>query len=323
MDALPKGAVVVTGASSGLGRATAEAFARQGRNIVICARNGRALEEAAEHCRGLGARVLAVTADVRVPEDMIRLADRACDEFGNIAVWVNNAGVGAVGRYWEVPIDVHRATVETNLLGGMYGAHAAIPCFLREGQGTLVNIVSVGGLVTTPYAASYAASKFGLRAFSASLRQEFRGWPGIEVCAVFPWFLDTPGVRHGANYTGHDLRPGPFVDRPERIAGIILDLERHPRAETVVGILSRLARLEYQIAPRLTEWGLARALDSYLMLAEPAPDTPGGVLESAGSSMEVHGGWRQPGPSRNGRAVLALALAGVVALALWPRRSRS
>src|SRR5690606_29452779 len=132
-------------------------------------------------------------------------AEEAARRLGGIDVWVNNAGVGAVGRFEEIPLEAHRRTIETNLMGYLHGAHAALPFMLRQGRGVIVNNVSIGGFVPTPYAASYGASKFGARAFSNALRQELKG-TGIQVCAVYPFFMDTPGVQHGANYTGRKLQ---------------------------------------------------------------------------------------------------------------------
>jgi short-subunit dehydrogenase len=129
------------------------------------------------------------------------LADRAAARFGGIDVWVNNARIGAVGRFHEVPIEAHRKVIETNLLGYMYGASAVLPYFIGQRSGVLINNVSVGGFLPTPYAASCAASKFGARVFSNSLRQELRRWPDIHVCALYPFFMDTPGSSTGGRTT--------------------------------------------------------------------------------------------------------------------------
>jgi short-subunit dehydrogenase len=313
MDDLNDIAVVITGGSSGVGRATAHAFARRGANVVLTARAAGPLEDAAAECEALGGRAVAFPADVTSPDAMRRVADVAVGHFGGLDVWVNNAGLGAVGRFHEVPIEAHRRVVETNLIGYLHGAHAALPHFIEQEQGVLINNVSIGGFIPTPYAASYAASKFGVRAFSNSLRQELRAWPDIHVCAVYPFFMDTPGVQHGANYTGRALQPAPPVYAPEKTAEAIVNLAERPRRQVMVGAIARLAKLEYQLAPRLVEWGLARFTEAYLSRAEPSPVTAGNLYEPMPEQAGLHGGWRWSLPRGATGAALTLGLIGAVA----------
>jgi short-subunit dehydrogenase len=315
--------VVITGASSGAGRATAHAFARRGANLVLTARAAGPLEAAADECEALGGRAIAFPADVASPDAMRRLADVAVGRFGGLDVWVNNAGLGVVGRFHEVPIEAHRRVIETNLLGYVHGAHAALPHFLDQDHGVLINNVSIGGFVPTPYAAAYAASKFGVRALSNSLRQELRDWPDIHVCAVYPFFMDTPGVQHGANYTGRALQPAPPVYAPEKTAEAIVSLVERPRREVVVGTMARLAKLEYQLAPRLVEWGLARFMEAYFRQAEPSPVTAGNLYEPMPERAGVHGGWRWSLPRGATGAALGLGLIGAVAAAAMLARGRA
>jgi short-subunit dehydrogenase len=305
--------VVITGASSGVGRATARAFARRGANLVLTARAAGPLEDVAAECESLGGRAVAFPADVTSPDAMRRVADVAVGRWGGLDVWVNNAGLGAVGRFHEVPIEAHRRVIETNLLGYLHGAHAALPHFLDQEHGVLINNVSIGGFVPTPYAAAYGASKFGVRAFSNSLRQELKAWPDIHVCAVYPYFMDTPGVQHGANYTGRALKPAPPVYAPEQTAEVIVDLVERPRRQVMVGAMARLAKLEYQVAPRLVEWGLARFTETYLRQAEPAPVTAGNLYEPLPEQAGLHGGWRWSPLRGASGAALTLGLIGAVA----------
>src|SRR5690606_11812847 len=114
-------------------------------------------------------------------------------------------GVGAVGLFDETPLAAHRRVVEANLIGHMNGAHAALRHFRKRGRGTLINLISMGGWVPAPYAAAYTASKFGLRGLSESLRAEVSDLPKVHVCDVSPTFVDSPGLRHGANYTGSNI----------------------------------------------------------------------------------------------------------------------
>ena len=164
--------VVITGASSGIGQATVEAFAQDGVRLVIAARDGAALEDVAGRCRALGAEAVAVPADVTRPDEVAALARRAVEFGGGIDVWVSNVGIGAVGAFHEVPLEAHEQVIRANLIGHMNDAHAAIPVFLRQGHGIFVNMISLGGFAAAPFAAAYSASKFGLRGFAEALRGE-------------------------------------------------------------------------------------------------------------------------------------------------------
>ncbi len=124
--------VVITGASSGIGKATAEAFAEQGADLVLAARNEEALKETAEICRSLGVAVLAVPTDVSVAEEVAHLVNEALQFSGKIDYWVNNAGVLAFGKFEEIPVDVTDQIIKTNLLGYMHSAHAVLPIFKRQ-----------------------------------------------------------------------------------------------------------------------------------------------------------------------------------------------
>src|SRR3712207_4077590 len=127
---------VVTGASSGFGRGVALKLASYGANVVLAARRTEVLEEAAGEVRAAGGQPLVVTTDVAKPEQVERLADAAVERFGRIDVWINNAGIGAIGRFEEIPVEDHARIIDVNFKGVVYGSHAALRQFRRQGAGT-------------------------------------------------------------------------------------------------------------------------------------------------------------------------------------------
>jgi short-subunit dehydrogenase len=285
--------VVITGASSGIGRATAELFAKQGAGLVLAARRKALLDQVSAACEKEGAAAVAVEADVADPKAVDRIRDAALKRFGKIDVWINNAGTGAFGPYVDTPMELNRKTIETNLLGSMYGAHAVVPVFLKQGHGTLINNISMGGWAPSPFAAAYTASKFGLRGFTASLRQELAPHPGIHVCAVFPALVDTPGLNTLANFSGKTLNPGPFYYTPEDVAETFLSLVKTPRDEVAVGWPSRAAQIGYGLAPFLAERMMGIAMRWALSRANPGRNTSGSLLEPGPLDRGVSGGWLQ------------------------------
>jgi len=244
--------VVITGASSGIGRATALALAKKGAHLVLAARREEPLDDLAQQCEALGVRCLSVPTDVTEAAAVRALATEAVREFGHIDGWVNNAGVYLVGRLEETPDDAFRQVMETNFFGTVYGARAALAQFRHQGRGTLINICSVYGSLAGPYVSAYASSKFAVRGFSASIRQEFEG-TGIHVCTILPASVDTPLWQHSANYTGWRARPVEPIYSPERVAQAILRVLVRPRRELFIGPTRRVFPLLHTLLPGATE----------------------------------------------------------------------
>jgi short-subunit dehydrogenase len=316
--------VAITGASSGIGQATAEAFARQAKRLVLAARDAEPLEAVAATCRELGSEVLTMTLDVDDAAAVCELAE-AAKAFGpGIDLWFSNVGVGAVGRFTEVPIDVHERVIRSNLIGHMNDAHAVLPIFQEQGRGIFVNMISVGGLAAAPYAASYCASKFGLRGFSESLRAELSDYPQIRICDVYPSFVDTPAIGHAGNYTGKKLTaPPPLLD-PRAVAAAVVRLAKHPRDSVMIGSGTFAGRLAHLISPALTGWSTKLLFDRYFATAEPVPVTGGNVFGPPGDGGQIDGGLRRQKPrSRPGaKSLIVLLAVGGAAMFAGSRRSR-
>ncbi|MDB5847071.1 MAG: short-chain dehydrogenase/reductase [Rhodoferax sp.] len=309
--ALTSRVVVITGASSGIGRATALAFAADGAQLVLAARNREALDAVAQDCAHEGARTFVLPTDVTDADAVQALADAALRHFGRIDVWINNVGVGAVGRFEDTPMASHRRVVEANLLGHMNGALAVLPHFRQQEHGVLINMISAGGWVAAPYAGAYTASKFGLRGWSESLRAELVDVPGVHVCEVYPAFVDTPGLSHGANYSGRQLRPPPPLSDPRRVAAALVHLARHPQAVLAIGAPALPGRLAHAVAPNLLARGMKRLFDRALARAEPAAATDGNLFTPS-RSPAIDGGFRHR-PLLKPATGLALALAATTA----------
>jgi short-subunit dehydrogenase len=299
---IPDSVVVVTGASSGIGRATALQLAARGARPVLVARREGVLGEVAAACREAGAPdVLVAPADVADPAAVERVAERAEAAFGRIDGWVNNAGVTMFGALLDVPLDDVRRLLDVNLMGSVHGARAALPRMIARGSGVLVNVSSILGVISTPYAAAYTMSKFAMRGLSVSLREELRlaGATGVAVSTVLPAAIDTPIYAAAANHSGRRVAPPPPVYRPERVAATIVAQLRRPRREVVSGgLLGRLFVAQHAIAPRFTEFLMAEEVDRTLRRPEtPVPATSGVLHEPAHGPTPTTGGWHGARPA--------------------------
>lgn len=310
--------VVIMGASSGIGAATAIAFARKGARLVLGARGREGLEDIARRCEEAGASVQFGTVDVTDAAAVATFADEACVALGGIDLWFSNVGIGVVGKYHDVPIADHRHVIETNLVGHMNDAHAVLPVFLAQGHGIWINMISIGGFMTSPYAAAYAGSKFGLRGFSAALRGELSGKRHIHVCDVYPTFVDTPAIHHAGNYTGARLKFPPGALAPETVARAVVGLARRPRATTVVGAPAAALELGQFANPLSAVW-MNRFMERWTRRTACAPDTTGTMYAPPRTASGVHGDGRGAAAPDKPGLTLIVAVAALGLRLLRPR----
>lgn len=189
--------VVITGASSGIGATTAEVLAAQGNRVVMAARRAARLQELKDKITAKGGACVTFGCDVTRIEQVEALAQFALDSYGTIDVWVNNAGLMPLSEFAKDHVSEWEAMVDTNLKGVLYGVHAALPIFRQRGSGQFVNVGSVSSHVPTPAGGVYAATKFGVRALSESLRQEeAAAGSKVRVTLIAPGAIDTELTTH-------------------------------------------------------------------------------------------------------------------------------
>jgi short-subunit dehydrogenase len=321
-DELKNKAIVITGASSGVGRTAALEFAKYGPALILAARSEETLNEVAHECDRLGATVLVVVTDVTDPGSVIDLANKANDWAGRIDVWINNAGVLAAGEFSHTPIEVHEQVIRTNLMGYIYGAHAVMPIFKAQQRGVLINNISIGGYLPVPYGVGYTASKFGLRGFSEALKAELAVWPHIYVCDLFPAFLDTPGVHHAGNYTNKVLKPGPVYD-PKVVAEAMVKVAASPKSNKYIGGASLALKLSHALFPELTTKLTGFVMRRYFKGAASLPPTNGNIFNAVEYGMSTHGGFEIPSEPKPYRKYIAGALVAGIAVGAYLLSSRS
>ena len=285
--------VVITGASSGFGKGAALAFAAERATVVVAARRDALLTELVERCNAAGGRAMSVPTDVSRADEVERLASKVIDEFGRIDVWINNAGVGALGPFERVPLADHVQVIQTSLLGTLYGSYYAYRRFLEQEEGVLINIASELGSTTVPYYTSYAAAKHGVVGLGDSLRQEIelKKLEAVHVCTVLPTAHDTPFFDHAANYTGHQIHaPEPLHD-PQEVIDAIVSLAKDPKAKEIVGSDGVLKILMKKLAPGWSEKLGAKQMHKWQMEdAPPGADSPGAVRAPTSKGAGVRGG---------------------------------
>ena len=279
--------MVITGASSGIGLATALAAAKQGVKLVLGARSKQTLDEVVRHIDEQGGEAIAVQVDVGIDDEVRQLAAAALERFGRIDTWVNDAGLSIYGRIDEVGHKDSERMFQTNFWGVVYGSVAALP-HLKSSGGTLINVGSEVSEATIPLQGMYSASKHAVKAFTDALRMELEADKApVSVTLIQPTAVDTPFPEHAGNYMSLEPKlPTPMIE-PEKVASAILDAATDPTDSTKVGAMSVLNTTDGEVMPSLGE-AMAKMQIGRQQRDEP-PHSREGTLYRGGESGRVRG----------------------------------
>lgn len=281
--------VVLLGASSGIGRAAAMRFAKEGARVVVAARSKTALDTTVGDIARDGGAAIAVPCDAAHREEVEALARQAVDAYGRIDVWVNVVGTATYGTFPNVPPEDFERVVRVNFLSHVWATYAALP-HLRESAGTIIGVSSVLGVRAAPLLTSYSSSKFALRGFYDALRQDLRveGIP-VNVTTILPSSIDTPFFVHARSFLARRPQPIPPVYHPDVVAASIVRAAKRPTREVVVGSAGMSLVLLQRYAPAMSDL-LAKPLAAMQHDKRPDPrqDTLYEPFDGAGA---ISGAW--------------------------------
>jgi NAD(P)-dependent dehydrogenase (short-subunit alcohol dehydrogenase family) len=284
--------VVVTGASSGIGRSTAHRLAAQGARLVLAARSLETLELTRQECVGRGAEdVLVLPTDVGDRDAVDALFDTAVERFGRVDAVVHAAAVLAYGLFQDVPPDVFDRILTTNVTGTANVARRALQRFDEQQGGSLVVVGSVVAKIATPYLSSYTTGKWAVHGLVRTLQIEARGKPGVHVSLVSPGGVDTPIYDQAGSYTGRPAHPPPPVVSPERVAAAIAEALDKPGRDIGVGAANALMVTGFRLLPGVYDLlvgPMMRLLGQGRGRFDPHP---GNVFDADPAKEAVHGRW--------------------------------
>lgn len=280
--------MVITGASSGIGLATALSAAHVGAKVVLAARSEEVLQAVNQQINETGGEAIYVVADVGDAEQVQRVAEAAVNEFGRIDTWVNNAGVSIYGRLDEISEEDARRLFDTNFWGVVHGSLAALP-YLKQQGGALINIGSELSDAVVPLQGMYAASKHAVEGFTEALRVELQqvDKAPVAVTLIQPTSVNTPYPQHAKNYMDQEPKvPTPQLD-PQDVVNAILNAATNPKREVKVGTMSKVDTVISNLAPALFD--RLAAMQTNRQQYDIAPLNPEGALYSASEDGRIRG----------------------------------
>ena len=312
--------VVITGASSGIGLATARTAAKRGAKLVLAARSEGALQQLVDEIVSGGGQATFVVADVGREEDVRRIADEAVKRFGGFDTWINDAAGSIYGKIEEVSIDDARRLFETNFWGVVYGCRAAVAHLKARGAGALINVGSVVSDRAIPMQGYYSASKHAVKGFTDALRMELEEErAAVSVTLIKPTSINTPFPQHAKNYMEEEPSLPPPVYAPEVVAEAILHCAEHPERDVLVGGGAKQMSSMESMSPRLTDKYMGATMFGGQKRGEPRWAGSGRGLWEANEELEAHGEY--PGhvmkSSLYTKASLHPVVTGVAAVAGW------
>src|SRR5690606_15932501 len=285
--------IVITGVSSGFGRGSTLRLTELGANVVGIARRGDALEELQIEIKARGGNFTPFTGDVSNPETIQALADIAVRDYGSIDIWINNVGIGALGYFWDIPLQDHSRLIDVNLKGLIYGSHTAIRHFILNKKGILINIGSIDSEVPLAMQNTYAATKAAVYSLGRSVAEELKlyGNETIKISTIMPWAVDTPWWNHAANYTGHKPRMA-AMDDPKIVIDAIIEACKNPESKIPVGYKATGSNIFHRIFPGWSEQFSCKVAKKESDKAFLTPHTTGSIYEPMPQYTGVDGGIR-------------------------------
>ncbi len=268
---------VITGATSGIGRETALAFARAGVQVVVAGRRKERLRELVAEIEQKGGKALMVQTDVSDQAEVEGLIKKAVERFGQINTLVNNAGVGLAARFEEQAIEDFRRVMDVNFWGAVYACKAAIPQMrLQAAGGVIINVSSIMGKRGMPFETAYCASKFALAGFSEALRAEVMA-DKIDVSTIFPGAVETEIFETSANQVGLEM-PAYLPKFPAReMARVIVQDARFPQPEIVLALDAQAINFFNRFAPAVMDFALGLGVPFLEGMRRAAPETSTGT----------------------------------------------
>ncbi len=256
--------VLITGASQGIGKATALLFASKGYDLVLAARQPDRLASVGQEVQNLGRQALTVPTDVKDPNQVKTLVDKALEQYGAIDVLINNAGIYISGPVEQFSLDDWHQVIDLNLWGYIHTINALLPHMIERGSGTIVNLSSIGGKVPVPYLVPYNVSKFAVTGLTEAMYSELKP-KGIHVCGIYPNLIKSSFMER-AIFQGKDTEDAqarrqqleqvlstPVVEKPEDVAKAIWEGVKHQRSEVMVGS-ANVSKAAYNLFPGIMQW---------------------------------------------------------------------